>query len=84
MLCHSIFLLDVFFNKFIVAHHCLLTRIMHTKCQELKRLIILFQKKEKKKDWINNHFRTNNIFKVKKKIYIYIYIYILKSKVLQL
>ena len=55
MLCHSIFLLDVFFNKFIVARHCLLTRIMHTKCQELKRLIIIFQKKEKKKDWINNH-----------------------------
>ena len=53
MLCHSIFLLDVFFNKFIIAHHCLLTRIMHTKYHELKRLIILFQKE--KIYWINNH-----------------------------
>lgn len=48
MLCHSIFLLDVFFNKFILAHHHAY-KISGT--EEINNSL----PKKKKKYWINNH-----------------------------
>lgn len=54
MLCHSIFLLDVFFNKFILAHHHAYkisgTEEINNSLPKKKKnigLITIFQKKKK-------------------------------------